>query len=125
MPDSSGAVLTGLRVLVVEDEFLIALDLWSILDALGCVVLGPTASVEEALRLLAADPPDLALVDLNLRGTRSTPVAQALTADGVPFIAVTAYANPLEPVFDGVPIIGKPFRPEQIRDTLLALAPRP
>jgi CheY-like chemotaxis protein len=122
---SAATALNGLRVLIVEDELLIALDLEAILDGLGCAVLGLAATVPEALRLLAADPPDLALLDLNLRGTRSTPVALALTAGGVPFIAVTAYANPLEPVFDGVPIISKPFGPEQVRDTLLALAPRP
>ncbi len=118
------AALTGLRVLVVEDEFLVALDLSSILDDLGCVVLGFAATVPEALCLLAADPPDVTLLDINLDGARTTPVALALAADGVPFIAVTAYASLPEPVFDGVPIVGKPFRPEQVRDALLAL-PRP
>jgi len=122
----TAAALTGLRVLVVEDEFLVALDLSSILDDLGCVVLGLAATVPEALRLLAADPPDVTLLDINLDGARATPVALALAlaADGVPFIAVTAYASLPEPVFDGVPVVGKPFRPEQVRDALLAL-PRP
>src|SRR3954447_1020408 len=123
VPDApSAAALTGLRVLVVEDEFLIALELSSILDDLGCIVLGLVASVPEALRLLAAEPPDITLLDINLNGTRTTPVALALAADGLPFIAVTAYANLPEPVFDGVPIIGKPFWPEQVRDALLGLA---
>ena len=120
----TAAALTGLRVLVVEDEFLVALDLSSILDDLGCVVLGLAATVSEALRLLAADPPDVTLLDINLDGARTTPVALALAADGVPFIAVTAYDSLPEPVFDGVPVVGKPFRPEQVRDALLAL-PRP
>jgi CheY-like chemotaxis protein len=73
VPDASRAVLTGLRVLVVEDEFLIALDLLAILDDLGCVALGPAPTVAEALHLLAADPPDAALLDMNLRGVRATP----------------------------------------------------
>ena len=89
----TAAALTGLRVLVVEDEFLVALDLSSILDDLGCIVLGLAATVPEALRLLAADPPDVTLLDINLDGARTTPVALALAADGVPFIAVTAYAS--------------------------------
>jgi CheY-like chemotaxis protein len=123
MPDApSAAALTGLRVLVVEDEFLIALELSSILDDLGCIVLGLVASVPEALRLLAAEPPDITLLDINLNGTRTTPVALALAADGLPFIAVTAYASLPEPVFDGVPTIRKPFWPEQVRDALLGLA---
>jgi CheY-like chemotaxis protein len=116
------AALAGLRVLVVEDEFLIALDLGSILDALGCVVLGPAATVAEALRLLAADPPDAALLDLNLNGTRTTPVALALAAGGVPFATVSAYTSRPEPVFDGVPAVAKPFAPERVRDALLGLA---
>ena len=125
MPDApSAAALTGLRVLVVEDEFLIALDLGSILDDLGCIVLGLAATVPEALRLLAADPPDVTLLDINLNGTRTTPIALALAAGGLPFVAVTAYGSLPEPVFDGVPIVAKPFRPEQVRDALLAL-PRP
>jgi len=123
MPDApSAAALTGLRVLVVEDEFLIALELSSILDDLGCIVLGLAATVSDALHFLATDPPDVTLLDINLNGTRTTPVALALTADGLPFIAVTAYASLPEPVFDGVPTISKPFWPEQVRDALLGLA---
>ena len=121
MPD---AALTGLRVLVVEDEFLIALDLLAILADLGCTVLGPAASVPDALRLLAADRPDAALLDLNLGGTRATPVALALAAGGVPFATVTAYAHRPEAVFDGVPLVAKPFQPGRIRDVLLGLARR-
>jgi CheY-like chemotaxis protein len=122
VPDASGTVLAGLRVLVVEDEFLIALDLLAILDDLGCVALGPAATVEEALRLLAADPPDAALLDMNLRGIRATPVALALAAGGVPFATVTAYASLPEAVFDGVRLVAKPFTPERVGDALLGLA---
>ena len=122
MPDAPNAALKGLRVLVVEDEFLIALDLLAILDELGCVALGPAATVPAALRLLAADPPDATLLDLNLNGASAAPVAAALTAGGVPFAAVTAYAVRPGPVFDGVPVVPKPFRAEQIEDALLGLA---
>jgi CheY-like chemotaxis protein len=124
VPDASRAVLTGLRVLVVEDEFLIALDLLAILDAFGCVVLGPAPTVGEALRLLAAAPPDAALLDMNLRGVRATPVALALAAGGVPFATVTAYPGLPEAVFDGVPLVAKPFTPERVGDALLGLARR-
>jgi CheY-like chemotaxis protein len=120
--DAPSAALRGLRVLVVEDEFLIALDLLSILDDLGCVALGPAASVPEALRLLVADPPDATLLDLNLGGASAAPVAEALTTGGMPFVTVTAYAVRTEHMFDGVPVVAKPFQPEEIRDALLGLA---
>ena len=124
MPDTPPAALRGLRVLVIEDEFLIALDLLLILDDLGCVALGPAATVPEALHLLAADPPEATLLDLNLDGASTAPVAEALAACGVPFATVTAYAIRPGPVFDGVPAIAKPFRAEQIKDALLGLARR-
>jgi CheY-like chemotaxis protein len=120
--DAPSAVLSGLRVLVVEDEFLIALDLLSILDDLGCVALGPAATVPEALRLLMADPPDATLLDLNLGGASAAQVAEALTAGGRPFVIVTAYAGRPGPMLDGVPVVAKPFWAEEIRDALLGLA---
>jgi CheY-like chemotaxis protein len=124
VPGFPSAALTGRRVLVVEDEFLIALDLSSILDGLGCVTLGPSPTVAEALRLLAVGRPDAALLDLNLRGTCTTPVALALAAGGVPFAVVTAYGRAPGPAFDGAPLVAKPFQAEGIRGALLAL-PRP
>ena len=122
MPHAPSAALAGLRVLVVEDEFLIAQDLLAILDAFGCVALGPAPTVGEALRLLAAGPPDAALLDMNLRGVRATPVA--LAAAGVPFATVTAYLGLPEAVFDGVPLVAKPFTPERVGHALPGLARR-
>jgi CheY-like chemotaxis protein len=120
--DAPSAALSGLRVLVIEDEFLIALDLRSILDDLGCVALGPAATVPEALRLLVTDPPDATLLDLNLGGASSAPVAEALTRGGRPFVIVTAYAVRPGPMLDGVSVVAKPFWAEEIRAALLGLA---
>ena len=64
----------------------------------------------------------MTLLDINLNGTRTTPVALALAAGALPFVAVTAYGSLPEPVFDGVPIVAKPFWPEEIRHALLGLA---
>ena len=111
------------HVLVVEDEPSQREMLAYNLSAEGFRV-SVAATGDEGLSLIAADPPDVTLLDINLDGARTTPVALALAADGVPFIAVTAYASLPEPVFDGVPVVGKPFWPEQVRDALLAL-PRP
>lgn len=122
-PDQAGeGSLGGRSVLVVEDEFLIALDLCQTLETEGCRVLGPAPTVDDALRLLAADTrPDAVVLDINLGGVRAVPVAEALTARGIPFLAATAYHDLPEPVFAGVPVLSKPYAMTQVRDALLRL----
>ena len=83
---------------MVEDEFLIAMDLEQLLRRHGWRVLGPAATVDQALRLLPdGEGPDVALLDVNLRGepvTPVTPVAAELRARGVPFVLASAYHVP-------------------------------
>jgi two-component system, response regulator PdtaR len=81
-------------VLVVEDEFLLAMELGLLLEEHGYRVLGTAATVAEALRLLDGATPDAALLDVNLRGEMVTPVAEALRASGVPFVLASAYDRP-------------------------------
>jgi CheY-like chemotaxis protein len=102
--------LHGRRVLIVEDEMLVAMDLESLLERQGCVVLGPVSSVPRALALLAHERVDAALLDLNLNGQPALPVAAALTAKGVPFVLVTGFgeAQPKEPELRDAPRIDKP-----------------
>src|SRR4051812_39965235 len=85
--------LKGRRFLVVEDEYLIAADLAASLEALGVEVLGPAASVKDALTLLekADGQLDGAVLDVNLREERVFPVADLLKSRGVPFIFTTGY----------------------------------
>jgi CheY-like chemotaxis protein len=114
--------LGGRCVLVVEDEFLIALDLSQTLSAAGCEVLGPAPTVEDALRIIEAGPAlDAVVLDINLGGVRAVPVAEALAARGVPFLAATAYHELPEPVFAGVPVLSKPYGMVQVREALLRL----
>jgi two-component system, response regulator PdtaR len=101
----------GRLVLVVEDEFLIAMDLELLLRRHGWRVLGPAATVAEALRLLRGETPDVALLDVNLRGEPVTPVAEELRARGVPFVLASAYdSRGLTAVaaLAEVPNLGKP-----------------
>ena len=101
----------GRLVLVVEDEFLIAIDLALLLQEHGWRVLGPAATVAEALRLLADERPDVALLDLNLRGELVTPVAEELRVQDVPFVLASAYdSHGLTAVaaLAEVPNLGKP-----------------
>ena len=83
----------GRLVLVVEDEFLIAMHLELLLQEHGWRVLGPAATVAQALRLLEGKTPDVALLDVNLKGEMVTPVAEALRARGVPFVLASAYGS--------------------------------
>lgn len=83
--------LSAARVLVVEDEMLVAALLEDRLEALGCQVIGPAAGVAQALELLATTPVDAAVLDVNLAGEKVFPVADALAERGVPFIFATAY----------------------------------
>jgi two-component system, response regulator PdtaR len=111
----------GPLVLVVEDEFLIAMDLERTLRRHGYRVLGPAATVAAALRLLDGGAPDVALLDVNLRGEMVTPVAEELRARGVPFVLASAYgrAQLTAEVLAGAPNVGKPVN---VRRLLAALA---
>ncbi|TGP49652.1 response regulator [bacterium M00.F.Ca.ET.230.01.1.1] len=85
------APLTGLQVLVVEDAFLIAMDLSDQLAASGCAVIGPAASVEQALKTMDGIALDGAVLDVNLQGERSFPIAELLASRGIPFLFLTGY----------------------------------
>jgi CheY-like chemotaxis protein len=110
-------------LLVVEDELLTAMTLELLLERHGWRVLGPAASVAEALRLLErGEPaPDAALLDINLHGAVVTPVAERLWALGIPFVLASAYdrVDLLAPALAGVPNVGKPTN---VRRLLAALA---
>ena len=102
--------LRGRRILVVEDDSMIAMDLVEFVTAHGAEALGPAPTVRAALAALAEAPPDLAVLDLNLRGERSTPVAAALREAGVPFVLATGYTRSQidEPELTKAPLVPKP-----------------
>ena len=104
-PDSE-----ALRGLIVEDEYTIAADLACALEERGADVIGPAASIEDALELVGAQQQiDGAVLDINLRGERAYPVADALRARGVPFIFATGYDTWAIPAaYADVPRIEKP-----------------
>jgi CheY-like chemotaxis protein len=115
--------LAGARVLVAEDQALLALDLEMPLRELGCAVLGPAASVAEALRLVGPGRPDAALLDLNLLDGSAVPVAAALASAGVPFALLTGHAGELpdHPALRGAPRLDKPFGGGELRQALARL----
>jgi CheY-like chemotaxis protein len=107
---NNGADLAGLRVLIVEDESLLAMELETLLEGGGCAVLGLASSVGQALALIDGEPPEMALLDVNLKGERATSVAAALRARRVPFVLITGYtrAQLSEPELRDAPRIDKP-----------------
>jgi DNA-binding LytR/AlgR family response regulator len=115
-----GACLEGRRVLVAEDEFLLALELEAVLQRRGCVVLGPVATVEAALAVVDRRSPDGAVLDVNLRGRRATPVAARLRARSVPFVLVTGYGERQldEPELRGPIHLDKPVNGERLLRSL-------
>lgn len=83
----------GLRVLVVEDEAFIAMDLEQMLQELGCEIIGTASTVDGALAQVRRGGIDGALLDSNLHGASVLPVAEALTEADVPFILLTGYSR--------------------------------
>jgi CheY-like chemotaxis protein len=120
MLDSS-EVLRGRRIMVVEDEMLVAMELESLLAEQGCAVVGPAPTADRALALLDEGLPDAAILDVNLNGHTALPVAAALSAQGVPFLLATGYGNSLQPELKGAPRVDKPVNHEQLVRTLAHL----
>lgn len=105
----------SIRVLVVEDEPLLAFDLAQHLTMAGYEVVGPAASVARALELIAGEGCDLAVLDINLGQETAEPIAAELKNRGAPFVTVTGYSvDQHPPAFQGVPSLTKPITPEDL-----------
>lgn len=116
--------LAGLRLLVIEDEPLVAMDMAATLSAAGAVV-ERAGTLEAARRRLADLRPDAALLDGNLQGKPVDTLAAALRRQGVPFVFVTGYGrDALPPDFADVAVLEKPFRPAQLLAAVAALLGR-
>jgi CheY-like chemotaxis protein len=114
--------LNGQRVLVVEDQYLIAQELSRMVRAWGGEVVGPFASRDRALDEAGNSQIDLALLDINLAGEAVYPVAEALEARGIPFMFVTGYArSAVRADFADTPYLDKPFAAERLRPLLRQL----
>lgn len=114
--------LSGRRVLVVEDEVMVSWVLEDMLADFGCAVVGPAARLNEALAMVEAEAFDAALLDVNLNGEQSFPVADALAARGVPFIFSTGYnKDSLPSDYQSCPMLQKPFKQSELGNMLAGL----
>lgn len=119
--DNRRASLAGKRILVVEDEPLVALDVVASLESEGVTGVGPAGTAAAALRLIETEEVDAALLDANLKGRPVDEIAAALTRRNIPFAFVTGYdRDSLPRAFRAAPMVSKPFTPEE----LLAAAER-
>ena len=115
-------LLTSLRILVVEDEMLVLMETEDMLADLGCEAVVAAATNEQAIAAIEAQHFDVALLDLNLNGVRSYPVADVLAARAIPFAFVTAYGR--YGLRDGDrtrPLLVKPFEPASLERLLVGL----
>ena len=113
--------LQGRRVLVIEDESLVAMLLETILEDMGCTVVGPESNIDDGLIAATTEASlDAALLDVNVAGREVFPVAEVLRARGVPFVFSTGYGEAgLPEHWRGNPTIQKPFTEGAIRDALM------
>jgi CheY-like chemotaxis protein len=121
---SDHPTLVGLRVLVVEDDPLVAMLMEDSLDELGCQVVGPAGTIAEALSLIEGGAIDVALLDLNLgQGETTYQLAGPLQARGVPFLFVTGFdALSLRDPYKNSPTLPKPYRLDDLERALINLA---
>jgi len=111
----------GRTVLMLEDEPIIAFALEDLLIECGAMPLY-CGSLEVARMTLESAQPDLAILDVNIHGERSYPVAHKLSERGIPFIFATGYGTALHPPeFAAVPTISKPYRMDEVEQAFAAL----
>ena len=113
--------LAGRRVLVVEDESMVTMLLQDFLEDLGCEVAGIASRLKEALEKIDALTFDVAILDVNLNGQQTLPVAQALLERGRAIVFATGYAaTSVPPELRAVPILQKPFQQQDLERALRA-----
>ena len=120
-PETKGT-LVGRRILIVEDEVILAMDLQILLENEGCEIVGPVPNVKTALETLSAHRLDAATLDINLNGEISAAVAEALRTKSVPFLLTSGYSDKhTDPAFNGAPLVKKPFNSDDLLGKLATI----
>jgi DNA-binding response OmpR family regulator len=114
------------RILVVEDEFIVAMGLEMVLTDAGYLVAGPLGRVDQALEAATNETFDAALLDVNVRGEEIYPVAEVLTRRGIPFAFLTGYGREaIAPEWTDATVLPKPFKAAELLATVQAFFPSP
>jgi CheY-like chemotaxis protein len=114
------SALAGKRILVVEDEVLIAVMVTDMLAGLGVTVIGPATTIEAGLSLAGSESFDAAVLDINVRGERIDPIADLLVARGIPMLFATGYGMGMGAVAErrNASVIDKPYTQEKLASAL-------
>lgn len=116
-------ILDGAHILILEDEPIIGLALEDMLRRQGATVLF-ASGIEEAREIIAAEPVESAILDVNVHGVQSYPIASLLAERNIPFIFATGYGDRSHPAeFAAIPTISKPYSADDIRKALDSVAP--
>lgn len=113
--------LAGLRVMVVEDEFLVSMMIETVLMDEACDIIGPYDTITDALRIVEKVKTDFAFLDVNVRDEKIYPVAEILAERGIPFVLLTGYGENAIP--DDRPawhVCAKPFTPHELISAMKA-----
>lgn len=122
MDEGIAGSLSGVAVLLVEDEHLVALALSDDLEDAGATVIGPASSVEDALALIERHVIAAAVLDIKLQAEMCFPVAEVLASKGVPFLFTTGFDAEVVPAeYAHVPKCDKPANPSQVIEILAEL----
>ena len=118
--DLSKRELSNRKVLVVEDEMMIAMLIEDMLDELGCTLVGPATNVPRALDLIDKEQVEVAVLDLNLDGQDTYAIADALQRKNLPFIFATGYGSAgLRKEYGNRPVLQKPFQISELETALV------
>jgi CheY-like chemotaxis protein len=118
-------LLSGRRVLVVEDEMMVVMMIEDMLADLGCEAVTAAATVDQAIALIDAQAFDVAMLDMNLNGNECYPVADALAVRGVPFIFSTGYnGRDMREGYRDRPVLKKPFQHRELDEILTRVLAR-
>ena len=114
--------LAGRRILVVEDETMLALVIEDTIGALGCEIVGPIYRLDTALRLAKEEDLDAAILDVSIRDQKIYPVAEQLLARGIPFVLASGYGDwALPENLRSHPRLTKPFTVEALKSQVRSL----
>ena len=118
-------IIAGKKILVVEDEALVAAALVDTLTSLGAEIVGPAATLARAFAIAEDATIDAAILDVNLRDVRVDPLADRLRERGVPIVFTTGYGQSAIQTTKGAPVLDKPYSSERLASALrLCLASR-
>ena len=118
--DDPAQALHDLRILIADDEMTVAMALSDYLSACGCSII-TAGSLSKALNVATTEALDGALLDINLRGERVYPVAEALDARAIPFIFLTGYsADHVQAPWEDRPVLEKPMNLDVLKRTIAA-----